>query len=127
MPLCFQEGNRQTKVFQQSVHAGQAVNFSENGLCVRTARSLRDGGGCLRVQIALPDGPLEGVYGVRYLSEQRGGAETNFIAGLELLEMSPENRQRVKAFCKGLDLDGPDPRREYPTPLRLEALVKSAV
>ena len=101
VPISFQCCDRRKKSFDQNMHDGQTVNVGEGGLMFQTGADLRRHDGCVRACFSLKPHTVEGIFGVRFIqtNEHPGPNEQPFTVGLEVLEMAPEERAKLKQVC----------------------------
>ena len=93
--------------------AGHTLNLSETGLAVIVhARNIDEnyltgGEGAMRIELDLPDGPLEiRATPVRYERMVEGETESGYFIGAQIVKMSERERERYIKYLRDLHQAG---------------------
>ena len=96
-------------VQRMMVFAGHTRNLSEAGLAVVVrARNIAEnyligGEGTMRIELDLPDGPLElHATPVRYEQIDEGETERGYLIGARITSMSDADRERFRGYLRTL-------------------------
>ena len=106
VPLTFRLCDKRQGPAAKVLYEGQTVNLGEGGLMFHTRKNIHECGKCLELHFVLWPHAVEGVYSVRAIKEVED-QQTNeplFAINLELLDMRPEERVKLKQICIQLDL-----------------------
>ncbi|MGB9178915.1 MAG: PilZ domain-containing protein [Pyrinomonadaceae bacterium] len=100
---------RGSGVQRMMAFAGHTLNLSETGLAVFVrARNIDEsyltgGEGAMRIELDLPDGPLEiRATPVRYERIVKGKTESGYFIGAQIVKMSDRERERYIKYLRDL-------------------------